>query len=324
MVDIAYPWERTEPLRDALFGLRMRGAFYSWTEASGDVAVTMPQFPSTLSFHIVAEGVAHLEVDGHEPRRLVAGQLALIPRGIGHRVSSRVGARVLGRADLLPQTMRGDAFSVLRIGPESEPVTLTLLCGVVGFDAAGTDDMLAVLPSMVLVDSRRHPVIADLLPLLMGELRDPRPGGDVVATRLADVLVVEAVRAWLADDPAAASGWLAALRDPQLGVAIAALHRDPGHRWSLGELAQTAMMSRSAFAQRFSEVVGVPTMSYLAQARMRSARERLAGGDRVAEVAAAFGYGSEAAFSRAFLRVTGQTPGSVRKRTGVNARVGAR
>jgi len=307
------PWEHEDPLTEALYRVRMRGAFYSWTEASGHGAVEMPQFPETLSFHIVARGTAYLEVDGQQPLRLDAGELALVPRGIGHRVSTRPGAPILGRADELPQTMLGEAFSVLRIGPEADAPSLAMLCGIVAFDSPAVQDMLAVLPPVVRVDSARHPVMAALLPLLAGELRHPKPGGDAVATRLADVLVVETVRAWLSDEPESASGWLAALRDPQLGTALAAIHRDPGHPWTLASLARRAAMSRSAFAARFTAVVGSPPMAYLAAARMRSARSMLTRGDAVAAVAAAHGYGSEAAFSRAFARVTGETPGRVRR-----------
>ena len=307
------PWDREDPLTEALYQLRMRGAFYSWTEASGDASVEMPQFPHTLTFHIVARGTAYLELDGAEPRAVEAGTLALVPRGIGHRISTAPGARLLGRADLLPQVMLGDAFSVLRLGPEGEEAPLAMLCGVVVFDSPAVHDMLAVLPPIVQVDSSRHPVMSALVPLLAGELRVPRPGGEAIATRLADVLVVETVRAWLADEPDAATGWLAALRDPQLGAAIAAVHRDPGHPWSLTELARLAAMSRSAFAARFADVVGAPPMAYVTGSRMRAARAMLVQGRSVASVATAHGYGSEAAFSRAFARVTGETPGRVRR-----------
>lgn len=153
--------------------------------------------------------------------------------------------------------------------------------------------------------------MAALFPLLAGELRNPCPGGDAVATRLADV-IIETIRAWLAEEPDSAVGWLAALRDPQLGAVVTAIHADPGHPWTLVELARRAAMSRSAFALRFSAVVGMPPMSYVAAARMRSARARLADGESVSVVANAFGYGSEAAFSRAFSRITGQTPGRMR------------
>lgn len=308
------PWQHDDPLTDALYELRMKGAFYSWTESAGEGAVAMPQFADTLSFHIIARGTVHLEVDGEEPVRLDAGTLALVPRGIGHRLSTTPGAPVLGYAHELPQTMLGEAFSLLRIGPDDVEAPLAMLCGIVAFDSAAVQEVLAVLPPIILVDSSRHPVMAALLPLLSRELRDRRPGGEAVATRLADVLVVETVRAWLADEPDAAEGWLAALRDPQLGRAIAAIHGEPGHPWTLGTLASRAMMSRSAFAARFALVVGTPPMAYVAETRMRTARRLLANGRSVSAVAADLGYGSDAAFSRAFTRVTGETPGRIRRR----------
>ncbi len=307
------PWEHADPLTEALYQVRMRGAFYSWTEASAAASVEMPQLPDTLTFHIVARGTAYLEVDGEDAVALPEGQLALVPRGIGHRVSTEPNAPLMGRADLLPQTMLGDSFSILRLGPADREAPLAMLCGVVAFDSSAVHDVLAVLPSIIRVDSAAHPVMAALLPLLAGELRVPRPGGDAVSTRLADVLVVETVRAWLAEQHDAVTGWVAALRDPQLGPAIAAVHRAPGDPWTLGALAERARMSRSGFAARFTEVVGTSPMAYVAATRMHAARTMLTDGATVAAVAGALGYGSEAAFSRAFSRITGLTPGRVRR-----------
>jgi AraC-like DNA-binding protein len=307
------PWTSPDPLTAVLSRLRMRGAFYSWTEAAGAVSVGMPVFAETLSFHIVARGSLHLEFEAMPAVQLNEGEMALVPRGIGHRLSSVPGAPFLGRADELPQTMLGDAFSIMRVGPQEEEASAAVLCGIVTFESPAVRDMLAVLPPLVRVDSRRHKMMASLLPLLANEIREPRPGGDAVATRLADVLIIETIRAWLADHPDGAAGWLTALRDPQLGGALAAIHKAPGEAWTLANLARRAGMSRTAFSARFAEVVGTPPMTYLAEMRMREARQRLGEGEAISAVALAMGYGSEAAFSRAFTRITGQTPGRVRR-----------
>ena len=161
----------------------------------------MPQFPDTLSFHIIARGTAFLEVDGRAPFQLDAGKLALVPRGIGHRVSTSPGAPFLGRADLLPQTMLGDSFSILRIGPEdaaasARPAVRRRRVRLAGRarDARGAAAASSAWTRLAAsrdggAPSRSSPASCAI----------PRPGGDAVATRLADVLVVETVRAWLAD-----------------------------------------------------------------------------------------------------------------------------
>jgi AraC-like DNA-binding protein len=143
-----------------------------------------------------------------------------------------------------------------------------------------------------------------------------RPGGETVITRLSDVLVVQALRAWLESDPAAQSqsGWLGALQDPQIGRAISLVHREPGRDWTVASLADQIPMSRSAFAARFTELVGEPPMSYVTRWRMHLAAAALRDeGATVGEVADRFGYRSEAAFARAFKRVVGLPPGSVRR-----------
>ncbi len=141
------------------------------------------------------------------------------------------------------------------------------------------------------------------------ESRSPRPGSDVVTARLADILVVQAVRDWL-ESGTFDRGWVAGLKDPQLGHALAAFHDDPGAPWSLTSLAREAGMSRSAFAARFSDLIGEPPMAYVTTWRMDVAA-RLVREERLplARVAERVGYRSEAAFNRAFRRAHGVTPG---------------
>ena len=144
------------------------------------------------------------------------------------------------------------------------------------------------------------------------EAKALRPGGETVITRLADILVIEMIRDWMDSEPE--RGWLAALRDEQVGRALGSIHREPGRRWTVAALAEQAAMSRSAFSARFSELVGEPPLHYLTRWRMQLARMRLREtSDPISVVARGLGYRSEAAFCRAFRRLFGVSPGSVRR-----------
>jgi AraC-like DNA-binding protein len=148
---------------------------------------------------------------------------------------------------------------------------------------------------------------------MAAETRDLRPGGEAVITRLSDVLVIQAIRCWIEADPTAQSGWLGALRDPQIGRALSLIHGDPARAWSVASLADELAMSRSSFAARFTELVGEPAMQYVTRWRMQVATSSLQEeGATVAELANRLGYRSEAAFARAFKRVVGNAPGAVK------------
>jgi AraC-like DNA-binding protein len=152
------------------------------------------------------------------------------------------------------------------------------------------------------------------LRLMAAEAEELRPGGEAVITRLGDILVIQAIRSWIGSDPAAQTGWLGALQDRQIGRAISLIHRDPARAWTVASLADEVAMSRSAFAARFTELVGEPAMQYVARWRMNvalnSLKEERA---TVAELASRLGYRSEAAFARAFKRVIGVPPGAVKR-----------
>ncbi len=193
----------------------------------------------------------------------------------------------------------------------------SLVCGAVRFDHPAAHHLIALLPRIIHVQSSSSPQtewLQSTLRLMAAEAREMRPGGETVITRLADILVIQAIRSWIEGDPAAQTGWLGALQDPQIGRAIAAIHREPAKPWTVSSLAAEVGMSRSAFAARFTQLVGEPAMHYLARWRMHVAmnwlREDAIG---VGEMASRLGYRSEAAFSRAFKRFIGVTPGAARR-----------
>jgi len=142
-----------------------------------------------------------------------------------------------------------------------------------------------------------------------------RPGGETIVTRLADILVIQAIRSWLASNPTAHTGWLGAIRDERIGPALTLMHREPTKNWTVGSLADAVSMSRSAFSARFTERVGKSPLQYLTHWRMQLAGTWLREQDiTLAECAGRLGYESEAAFSRAFKRVVGVAPGTWKKR----------
>jgi AraC-like DNA-binding protein len=307
------PWAPVDPLGGVLGDLRMHGTFYSRAEGTAPWGVEMPALDGCMTFHVITEGSCLLEVDG-VVHTLGAGDLALVPHGRGHLLRSGPGAVITGRADLLPQDYVGEHYSVLRL--DGGGAATRLLCGVLEPERPGAAHLLDLLPPVLLVDAgnaARGGWLSVLLGMITDEVRHDRPGAEAVVTRLADVVVIQAIRGWL-ETGGTGPGWLRALRDPQVGRAVALVHRDPGAPWTLERLAHESRMSRSAFAARFTELAGEPALRYVTRWRMHLATVELGRGARVGEVARRLGYDSEAAFSRAYRRVTGIPPVAARGR----------
>lgn len=275
----------------------------------------MPQITDSVSFHLVTEGRCVLQIDGEEERQLQAGDLALVTQGRGHRLLSDPEVPGAERVDLLPQDYLGPQHSRLVHGGGG--ATSRLICGVVGFDEPAAREMARRLPVTLHIAGAQmavHSRVLDSIRLMGEELASPMLGGEVVASRLADILVVQAVRVWFLTDPAARSGWFLALSDDRIGRSLQAIHLKPGAPWDVNGLAREARMSRSQFSERFTRLIGETPMAYLTRWRMDVARTRLTEGKAtVAQVASEMGYHSEAAFHRAFSRLVGQTPGSFRR-----------
>ncbi|GII95882.1 AraC family transcriptional regulator [Sinosporangium siamense] len=298
-----------------LHTLRMRSTFYCHAELREPWALEMPAIADSVSFHVLTAGSCWLRLPDSEPVELRAGDLALVPHGRGHELLSAPEAGPASRVDLLPQRYLSEHYSMLQYGGAGR--TAQLICGVVSFDDPAAAELMRALPAILFVGGdtvSAASAIRDTLRLMASELSHPQPGGEAVATRLADILVVQAIRVWLAAVPKTSTGWLRALQDERIGRTLELIHADPGHEWDLERLARTATMSRSAFSARFTTLVGEAPITYLTRWRMNLARSRLIEESvTAAQLATELGYQSEAAFNRAFTRIIGRTPGSIRR-----------
>ena len=317
MNEVGKAFAPVDPLGEALHFLRMSGVFYCRSEFTAPWGLALPQLDGCLMLHVVISGRCWLEVDDSEPSLLQPGDLALVPHGMGHRLASEPGAHAEGLFSL-PRELVSERYEILRHGGGGAGVNM--ICAVVRFDHPAAFHLVGLLPRLISVETAASPHadwIQSTLRLMSAEAREIRPGGETVITRLADILVIHAIRSWIARDPAAQRGWLGALQDPQIGRAIALVHRDPARAWSVASLAEEVAMSRSAFAARFTELVGEPAMHYVGRWRMHVALTWLKEGDApLSDLAARLGYQSEAAFSRAFKRFMGFSPGAARRTGG--------
>ena len=303
---------KADALSEVLQDLRLSGVSYGRCELTRPWGIDFPaQGPAR--FHFVAAGECWLDAPDLGWTVLRAGDVALLPRGTGHALADTPGDH--GRPiDEFPLEEVGENTYRLSAGGGGERTLL--FCGSVSIDEPAVHPLLQLMPAALIVrgaatDDATLPV---LLETMADEVLAQRIGAATVLARLADTVVARVVRAWAESQGESATGWLAAIRDPRIGRALAAIHRRPSHAWSVKALADIAHVSRSAFSERFTALVGVPVARYLARWRMHLAREWLRG-DRlkVAEVAQRLGYESEASFSRAFKRQTGVPPSALRR-----------
>jgi AraC-like DNA-binding protein len=301
-----------DQLGDGLHLLRFTGALYCRAELSAPWGVEFPELDGYMTLPVVLSGRCILEV-GDDRYPLEAGSAALITRGTPHRLLSTADASATPLFDI-PAEQLSDTYEHMRFGGGGERTQIAYAAMQV--DAPLTARLIAELPDVIRVDAwddGEAGAFGAVLRLLAREAETIEPGGEAVMTRLADVLVIQILRRWLRSADAA-TGWLAALRDPQVGHAIGRMHAHPDDEWTLVRLARVASMSRSAFAERFTTLVGESPMRYLAGWRLDQARAQLAGtNDPISAISTRVGYTSEAAFSRAFKRHHGVTPGAVRR-----------
>jgi AraC-like DNA-binding protein len=328
--DVADPFvvmagEEVDVLSEVLRAVRLRGAvYYSVTASAPWVAEAppaselaphvMPGAEHLIEYHVVTSGRCWGGLVGEPSVELEPGDIIVFPQGDAHVVASGPGMRG-------PDTGYRELSSSKRLPIRIEyggggPEPVQIVCGFWACDTRPFNPLLATLPRMICL-KKRTGGYSDMLERFMScahaEARIPRSGGEAVLARLSELMFVEVVREYVASrDGAERIGWLSGLRDEVVGRALVALHGRPAHAWTIEDLARTVGTSRSALAARFMQFVGVPPMQYLAQWRMQLAGTLLTGPNTLATIAETVGYGSEAAFSRAFKKIVGVAPAAWR------------
>ncbi|TFW09742.1 AraC family transcriptional regulator [Oxalobacteraceae bacterium OM1] len=280
----------------------------------------LPPSDRVVSYHFIAEGECWAKLVG-DPRPTVrahAGDLLVVPQGEAHLMGSDLTIAPTRSAPMLAEHFRTIPGEVMRIGHGGGGTRTRVVCGFLTCDDVLSNPLLSSLPrlfAMALGNGIESAWLSTALGFATAEAARPQTGTATVLAKLAELLFIEAVRRCVDTLPENECGWLAALRDRYVGRALSQLHTHPRHDWTVEELAAAVGLSRSAFAQRFTGLLGRPPMQYLAGWRMRMAAGQLrSGGRSLAEVAEAVGYESEAAFSRAFKREFGEPPAVWRAR----------
>ena len=294
-------------LQEVFRDLRIRQSRYLHSTLVSPWGLRIPNtHPAVL--HVVVNGSCILDA-GEDRATLNRGDVVLLPHGDEHELISEPG----GRVHVLPSLSR-EAISHLGCSlshGEEEAPWCSVVSGSLAFEPHPLLTSLPVMLTMAQDETGPARHTASIVTSLMDEVAVPGSGSETVVNRLADVLVIRAIRHWL-ETTDHDQGWLAALQHPGLGRALALMHNEAAKPWSLVELAQAAGMSRAGFAKTFGEVVGSSPIQFLSERRMELAARWLRDdGVSVAEVSHRLGYASPAAFSRAFKRITGDTPGAV-------------
>ena len=266
-----------------------------------------------IASHFVAAGSMQLRVEGGDAIEVRAGEFVLLTHNDHHVFGSDLNVPLMPAGEVI-QPPQGGGISRINYGGGGEATQL--LCGYLGSDAPFSP-LLSALPSVLKLDVRATASgawIESSFRFAASEIAAGRLGSTTVIAKLSELLFVEAVSQFVKSLPAERRGWLAGLRDPQISRALALLHARPTEAWTAEGLALEVGMSRSVFAERFTSLVGQPPMQYLTLWRMHVAAQHLRDGrGSVAQIGFSIGYESEAAFSRAFKRQFGTSPGTWRK-----------
>jgi AraC-like DNA-binding protein len=284
----------------------------AWQTDAAPSLASLARPGGATPFHIVVQGSCWLKIEDRVVE-LSEGDVVAFPFGTGHQLGvGRDGIVVTPVKDLPPRPWR--EIPVLRYGEDGAPVRL--LCGYLEFAAASFQPLREALPAMLHVRTKADDLgwLSAMIGQIVAEVDQPRAGGVSVLERLTEIAFIEVLRQHIATTPPGSRGWLAAMTDPALARCLTLIHAEPERDWSLGELAAAAGLSRSAMTERFENVLRTSPMRYIRDWRLCLAGIALSTtGRNIAAIADGAGYGSEAAFNRAFTRAQGLPPAAWRK-----------
>jgi len=303
-------------LSDILDLISLRGSLYFRTHFSPPWAVQVPAFEQVARFHFVTRGECWVEVQGQgSSLQLGPGDLVVIPRGAAHVLKDDPARTPATLDDVIEKSgFRGEGALVYGGGEGS--AACKLVCGHFAFDAAVQHPLLDALPAYLHIPAAMgvdYTWLESALRFVAHEAEGGQPGSEAILRRLAEIIFVQTLRSLDAEaNPALRA--ISGIMDRRLSGALKAIHSQPGENWSLDSLASEAAMSRTRFAVRFRETIGMTPMEYLTLWRMQVARQLILQSTLpMIEVASRVGYTSESAFNRAFHRQVGRPPGSLRR-----------
>jgi AraC-like DNA-binding protein len=300
-----------DPLSEIFVGMRVQDAVYARLNLTAPFGLRLEAYDHA-HLGVVARGNCWLSVDSiPEPIPLTGGDCWLLARGDAHTLRDSPNTSARSYAEVRRYKVKGQ----VDYGGGGAPTTI--ITGNFMLDRETSKWITDLLPPLILfkVEGAKTGTLQTTMRLLAAEMEAQDMGSGVVVSRLADIIFVQAIRVYAASEECPEPGWLRALADRQISLTLHSIHENFQNQWTVATLASTAGMSRSAFAARFMEVVGETPMEYLTRWRMRKASALLRGEEhKLAEVATLVGYDSEGAFSKAFKRVLGVSPGVYRKR----------
>jgi AraC-like DNA-binding protein len=317
-----------DALSDVLKTVRLTGAAYFDVVAREPWSVhspardqilprVLPGADHLIAYHVVTEGHCHASLLSGETIALEAGEVVVFSHADAHIMSSHAGMQAdPPGVDFLEIADAGRLPFHVNLANDGGG-TFKMVCGYLACDARPFNPLLDALPPMLKAgDSRTNQTnwIGQFIQFAVAEVSDKRAGSESVLTKLSELMFIDVVRRYIETLPEQKTGWLPGLRDPAVSKALALMHARPSFSWTIEGLARQCGTSRSVFAERFAELIGVPPMAYLAQWRMQVASEMLNRRNlNMAAIASEVGYESEAAFSRSFKRMMGVTPSAWRE-----------